>query len=156
MVALSGVGGLVCVDRVKAGRRRMENLSCSQARLSSAKLIFLWTISTAAEPYRDLGTWFRFCRKTSPADPSLGGLETWSFRGAGLPRESKQRTKSTLARRTSRGDCLGCKTPLGTTWCRSMARGYTEALHPGGMALHLTRVRRCIATGYQGTVLRTS
>lgn len=31
-------------DRVKEGRRRMPKRSCSHARVSSARLIFLWTI----------------------------------------------------------------------------------------------------------------
>ena len=45
-------------------------------------------------------TEFRWRRKSSPGEPSFGGFDTCSFRGLLLPTESRQRTKSTLAKRS--------------------------------------------------------
>ena len=45
-------------------------------------------------------TEFRWRRKTSPGEPSFGGFDTCSLRGFVLPTESRQRTKSTLAKRS--------------------------------------------------------
>ena len=51
---LSLVWGPEWCDMVKAGSRRMENSSCSQDRLLSARLIFLWIIWTGADSgYRE-------------------------------------------------------------------------------------------------------
>ena len=59
----------------------MENLSCSQARVSSARLIFLWTIwGGGRSGYNLEATERRFSKKRAPADPSLGGLETCRFK----------------------------------------------------------------------------
>ena len=70
------------MDIVKKNPHLIEKRSCSHERVSSARLIFLCTISGAGEAgYRLADTLLRFSRKMAPGEPSLGGLETCSFKG---------------------------------------------------------------------------
>ena len=63
VVFLSERGDCKC-DKVKAGNLRMLNLSCSQDKSSSARLIFLWTKDTfTGSPDWEAAYWSSFKQK---------------------------------------------------------------------------------------------
>lgn len=55
-------------DMVKAGSRRIPKRSCSQASMSSARLIFLWTIENLTSGYWLATTWQEVMGKSAKSD----------------------------------------------------------------------------------------
>jgi hypothetical protein len=64
-------------DNVRAGRRRMLNRSCSQANTSSARLIFLWTVSTVTPGYKCSAISFNSCVKCYTSQISFHCWINW-------------------------------------------------------------------------------
>lgn len=102
-------------ETVIAVSRRIEYLSCSQARKSSAKLIFLCIMLTDMSGKTAAALFFNvWCPKEQIINrnlkkinclkigtsmkiplllPSFGGFETWTFNSSPLPSESRHRAK---------------------------------------------------------------
>lgn len=64
-------------DSVKAGRRRMLYRSCSQANTSSARLIFLWTVSIVTLGYKCSAISVSSCVQCYTSEISFYSWQNW-------------------------------------------------------------------------------